>query len=348
MARPRTAFITRRFGSRFGGAEAYAENMLCRLKNDFDVHVLCQEWDSEIDLPRTIIPSLNSGPNWLQLAAFAWKCSRYVHKFDLVHSHENCLPGHIHGVHVMPVRYSRYVHQRGLGRWIATATSPRWWAYLAMEKTRYSRRNGHALVAASTLIQKQIKAVYRNTNSITVIPPGVSIPESIADRSIVREKLSLHRDRIYVLLVANSPIRKGYRTLLRALPILPRDVHLLVVGGTEEVVVQAEELAREAKVSDRVKIWPSQKGLADFYSAADVCAFPTKGDAFGMVPLEAMAYGLPAIVSHQKFCGLAEFLQDGENALILDDPEDEVALASEVVRLIEDAGLRKKLERAGK
>ncbi|MGE4338449.1 MAG: glycosyltransferase, partial [Pigmentiphaga sp.] len=116
----RIAFIARRFGARFGGAEAYAEHLLRQLSLRHDVHVFCQEWDSPLDLPRTILPRPRGWPRWLNLWNFSRRCARLTKGFDIVHSHENAPAGDIHGVHVMPVRYSRRQRDRTVWRRVAT------------------------------------------------------------------------------------------------------------------------------------------------------------------------------------------------------------------------------------
>jgi UDP-glucose:(heptosyl)LPS alpha-1,3-glucosyltransferase len=100
-------------------------------------------------------------------------------------------------------------------------------------------------------------------------------------------------------------------------------------------------------MGNRVHVWPAQRDVAPFYAAADLCVFPTTGDAFGMVPLEAMSYGLPVILSGKRYCGFAEFIQDGEDALVLDDPDNAADIAAAIDRLLSDPTLYTQLAKAG-
>jgi UDP-glucose:(heptosyl)LPS alpha-1,3-glucosyltransferase len=75
------------------------------------------------------------------------------------------------------------------------------------------------------------------------------------------------------------------------------------------------------------------------YTAADCLAHPTLEDTFAMAVLEAMAHGLPVLVSTERYCGIAGDLQDGHNALILNDPRDAEALAQCVEHLFRVPGL---------
>jgi len=92
-----------------------------------------------------------------------------------------------------------------------------------------------------------------------------------------------------------------------------------------------------------VHVWSAQRDLNGFYSAADLFVFPTTGDAFGMVALEAMSYGVPAIMSGPRHCGFAEYVRNGIDGLIVDDPRDAPALAGAVRRVLEDRDLRARL-----
>jgi glycosyltransferase involved in cell wall biosynthesis len=77
------------------------------------------------------------------------------------------------------------------------------------------------------------------------------------------------------------------------------------------------------------------------YRAADVMVFPsTWPEPFGLVPIEAMACGVPVVATGVG--GSAEFLVHGENCLLV-EPGDPVALAAAVRRLAGDPALRRTL-----
>ena len=232
MTQPlRLAFVARRFGAQFGGAEAYAEHLLSRLSRAHEVHVFCQEWNSPLAIPHTLVPWRRSLPRWLNLIDFNRRCQQLTVGYDVVHSHENGWVGDIQGVHVMPVRYSRFHNGRGFGRRLADCLSPRWLAYLVLEAARYRVRPGRRLVAASALIADQIHAAYGDNLKCLIIPPGVALPTAQPERTQAQSELGLDRRCKYLILVANDPVRKGYKTLLQALAALPEAVRLLVVGG---------------------------------------------------------------------------------------------------------------------
>jgi UDP-glucose:(heptosyl)LPS alpha-1,3-glucosyltransferase len=89
----------------------------------------------------------------------------------------------------------------------------------------------------------------------------------------------------------------------------------------------------------------SEVGVA--YQAADCLAHPTLEDTFAMVVLEAMAHGLPVVVSRERYCGIAGLLQAGRDALVLNNPLDANALASALQQMLHQPGLAADLQEAG-
>jgi UDP-glucose:(heptosyl)LPS alpha-1,3-glucosyltransferase len=85
--------------------------------------------------------------------------------------------------------------------------------------------------------------------------------------------------------------------------------------------------------------------MAPAYQAADALVHPTLEDSYGMVVLEAMAHGLPVVVSGAPFSGIAQDLTDGVNALLLKDPRNVQTLAAAIARLQSDAGFSEQLSR---
>lgn len=346
--RLRVAFLARRFGKRFGGAEAYAEHLLAELARWHDIQVFCQEWDSALALPHVVLPRLPGLPRWLNLWRFSRQCAALTNGFDLVHSHENAPTGHVHGVHVMPVRHARQVRDTTWAKRVGTALSPRWQAYLRLEAARYRPAPDKVLVAASALIDAQIGQAYAHTARRVVITPGVAVPDGLPDRADARRQLGLDPDVTLAVLVANDPWRKGLATIVAAMQQpSARPWHLLVVGGEADTAERVRDAARAAGLAGRVHAWPGRRDVWPFYVAADIGVFPTRGDAFGMVPLETMALGRPVILSDSRYCGFAAHVTHGQDAWVLPAPEDASALAHAIDCLQTDAALAQRLGAGG-
>ncbi|MGH9691753.1 MAG: glycosyltransferase family 4 protein, partial [Candidatus Acidiferrales bacterium] len=163
-------------------------------------------------------------------------------------------------------------------------------------------------------------------------------------REQARGELGLSEDRFALLLVGNDWRNKGVPVLLDAIMQLRElAVDLLVVSREDPAPVRG--MARERGLGERVRILSPRKDVEFYYAAADTYAGPSLGDTFALPPAEAMACGLPVIVSSAN--GTSEIITHGVDGLILDNPLDATALAKMIRRLYEDKGFARKLgERA--
>ena len=82
------------------------------------------------------------------------------------------------------------------------------------------------------------------------------------------------------------------------------------------------------------------RALATAYASADIFAFPSATETFGNSLLEAMGSGLPSLVAAAG--GVLEFSQHGGNAWLV-EPNSVAAIAQGLRRLLQDAGLRRRL-----
>ncbi|WP_320670973.1 glycosyltransferase family 4 protein [Patulibacter defluvii] len=148
---------------------------------------------------------------------------------------------------------------------------------------------------------------------------------------------------------------KGVADAVRALALLPRAT--LQVDGPDAPRAGGDEdrpeaaavaaLADELGVAERIA-WtrtPADR-VREAYAGADALLFPVRWpEPWGLVPLEAMAVGRPVVACATG--GAAEYLRDGENALLV-VPEDPAGLAAAVERLAADADLRARLVAGGR
>jgi len=105
--------------------------------------------------------------------------------------------------------------------------------------------------------------------------------------------------------------------------------HLVVVGG-DKAEARAETLARGLGIGSRAHFIGARDDVRPWYGAADAFVLPTLYDPFPNAALEAMACGLPVILTFQ--CGAAELVKEGANGMVC-DALDEDALAGFLRRL---------------
>ncbi|HEY9269808.1 glycosyltransferase family 4 protein [Achromobacter sp.] len=344
--RLRIALLVDRFGNRFGGAEAYGVELMRVLGQRHDVSVVAREFDS--DLPFSFLPVRVPCwlPSWMRVLYFACRADRLTRgRYDIVHSHMNGWAGEIQVMHVTPVRYNRLTRVKPLQR-LTAWLSPRLATYLLLEKLRVRRAPARRVVAVSGLIMDQLHRSYGPQLPVDIIAPGVKLPSAgqREGREATRASLGWDAGTIGCLLVARNPLRKGLPALLDALAQLPAQYRLLVVGADEPT---RERVRAAGAVASRVTLIDPTPDVARYFSAADIYAHPTLNDSYGMAPLEAMSHGLPVVVSSPAYCGFAQYLSAGKDALILQDPRDGAQLAQALERLGSEPELRAALTARG-
>lgn len=117
------------------------------------------------------------------------------------------------------------------------------------------------------------------------------------------------------LFVSSNHRRKGLPTLVNALGSVP-NAQLWVVGAG--LSGRDRRLVEHVGVSDRVRAWGEVEDLVPFYREADWFVHPTLYDACANTVLQSMACGLPGLISVAD--GASEFVRDGENAYLLQEP----------------------------
>jgi glycosyltransferase involved in cell wall biosynthesis len=347
----RIAVFNRTFSSTGGGAERYSIALVEQLAGRHEIHVFAQEiehvWPG-VSYHKVSAPFRK--PRWVNQLWFAtatWWATR--RSFDVVHSHENTWHGDVQTVHVLPVKYNLFHARTGwrlMLRWIKVVTSPRLLVYLGLERLRYAASPGLQVVVTSESLRSIMASTYPGCREkVSVITPGITMPELPVTglrKNEARAQLGLLTAGACLLFVANDYRKKGLETMLQALAQLPSDVMLAVVGNSAHIPefrTQAEALGLAA----RVLFLGSLKDVGLAYEASDCLVHPTLEDTFAMVVLEAMAHGLPVVVSGPKYCGISGLLTHGVNAIILDDPKDIIHLTEVLAQLLGRHALKEQL-----
>jgi glycosyltransferase involved in cell wall biosynthesis len=145
----------------------------------------------------------------------------------------------------------------------------------------------------------------------------------------VRERLNIPstgRVMLTVSRIAKSEERKGYRDVLRALPSLAAefsDLYWVLAGRGDDLEDVREEAARLG-VAEKCR-FPGgvpDAELPSLYRASDFFVLPSRKEGFGIVFLEAVGSGLPAIGGNQD--GSVDALDHGRLGVLIkpDDPEE--------------------------
>jgi glycosyltransferase involved in cell wall biosynthesis len=188
--------------------------------------------------------------------------------------------------------------------------------------------------------EDKITVVHEATNPIFRPIDRVQAQERVRERYGV--------DGPFILFVSTIEPRKNVSTLLRSVWQLgecyKEDVRLVMAGGKGWLFEDVFALMNELKLDDRVHLLGQvpNEDLLDLYNAAEMLAHPAFYEGFGLPPLEAMACGLPVIVSN--VASLPEVVGD---AALLIDPHDVDELTVALWRVLNDDELRQEMQEKG-
>jgi glycosyltransferase involved in cell wall biosynthesis len=205
------------------------------------------------------------------------------------------------------------------------------------------------VIAVSEATARALVAAYGVPGAkIHVIHHGVSrrfAPTTAEEIRRIRIRYDLP-DR-YVLTVGTIQPRKNLPALVEAMGVVAaaRLPHRLVVvgksGWLSDIVEQQMESADQLHLVHRLGYVPSND-LPALYAGADVFTLPSLYEGFGLPVLEAMACGVPVLVSNR-----AALPEIAGNAALVVDPNHPTAIGRGLVQLIADEDVRSTRVAAG-
>jgi glycosyltransferase involved in cell wall biosynthesis len=158
----------------------------------------------------------------------------------------------------------------------------------------------------------------------------------------LRRRLGARDDQLVIVFSAKLLPRKDPMTLLRAVDAMRhRDRAFVLFLGHGELRDQLEAFARERGLHVHFAGFVNQSDLPQHYKSGDVFVLPSTYEPRGAVINEAMACGLPVIVTDR--CGsIGDIVVEGDNAFIY-PAGDAGALARHLDRLIDEPELRERM-----
>jgi type III pantothenate kinase len=189
-----------------------------------------------------------------------------------------------------------------------------------------------------------------SSSRIAIVPCGVDgLFSPRGPRSLVPRRRRRHR----VVCVSRMVARKGVGDLVGALAQLSTDVELVVAGGPpltqiddDPEVQRLRHIAEDVGVDDRCRFVGSMNraDVAALLRSADVVACTPWYEPFGIVPVEAMACGVPVVGT--SVGGLLDTIEDGVNGLLV-RPRRSDEIAAAIGSLLDDPVWRRALGGAG-
>ena len=198
------------------------------------------------------------------------------------------------------------------------------------------------IVAVSGMVKDELVASGLSPDTIDVVVNGVDL-ESFAPGPADRATLRLPPAVPLGLFVGD--IRSTIKNpdgVLRALSDVP-DLHLALAGSIKGSPLPA--LAESLGIQERVHFLDFRRDIADLMRAADFFVLPSRRDSCPLVLLEAMASGLPCIVS--KNVGTHDLVAP-DAGFVLDSPEDTAGLADALRVMRDDVARREAMGTAAR
>lgn len=208
----------------------------------------------------------------------------------------------------------------------------------------------HATWVAATCTDEVFELVRlgRSRTRISVVPCGVDL-DRFSTEGTIAERGERHR----IIAVGRLLPRKGFDTMIQALPGIP-DAEYVIVGGpdfgqlsSDPEVCRLRTLAAELGVADRVVFTGAlpRSDMPAILRSADVVTCTPWYESFGIVPLEAMACGVPVVAS--AVGGMLDtVVHDVTGRLVT--PRNPRECAEAVSNILRDSFLRRSLGLAGR
>lgn len=217
---------------------------------------------------------------------------------------------------------------------------PRYRSLLRSERAVFDADAGTEVLTISEAQTPTYRRYYQTpAERFHPLPPGIERDRTApADKGVIRRRmraqLGVGDGECLLLFVGSGFIKKGLDRLLKGLEALPREVlartWLYVLGDDNADPFQ--RLAGRLGIGERVRFMGGRPDVPDFLFAADGFVLPAYDENAGMVILEAMIAGTPALVTEN--CGYARYVHEARAGLTTPTPYDQDTFNVQLAELI--------------
>ena len=220
-----------------------------------------------------------------------------------------------------------------------------WWRRFALQKASL-------VTALSSYTGEKLLEVHKvPSQKIRILPPALDPDFSQGGEVSCDSKLNFPKGKILLTVarLAATERYKGIETVIQAIRgvlVEVPDIHYVIIGDGDNRT-RLEDLVQDLGLEDRVLFLGIKRGmeLATCYQACDIFVMPSKKEGFGLVFIEAMAFGKPVVGG--KHAGTLDVIVEGKTGFMV-KYGDVQGLAECLVPLLKDEKLRNRLGEAGR
>ena len=178
-------------------------------------------------------------------------------------------------------------------------------------------------------VLNQIQSVYNSE----IIGGGYKQIAALIDRTILRKRIGCKTTDMLLLSVGELNTNKNHVVVIRALATMNRsDIHY-VIAGRGELMEQHKRLIAELGMQDNIHLLGYCNDVVRWYKASDIFIFPSFREGLSVSLMEAMASGLPCIVS--KIRGNTDLIDKKGGVYVDPTSADSVAGAIKDILLLD-------------
>ncbi|MFA5771246.1 MAG: glycosyltransferase family 4 protein [Thermoplasmata archaeon] len=319
------------------------------IEKGYEVYIINFGYDKYDDIPgATVINKTRRFANIPWIRGIIWKLFYFLDIWFLKKQIDTIKPDVLHGGWVLRDGYfcaATGFHPFILMPWGSDILIHPNRSRIAKRKVKYAIAKADMITCDAEYVKKRIMELQPfDPDKIIVFPWGIDLKKFNPnyDRRAIRDRLGISDEKIVLITRSLEPIY-GLEYLLTAIPkVLERHPNTRFVfcgGGSLQNV--CNEFINNNNLSGKVFLMGAVKNeeLPLFLCTADVWASPSLSDGTPVSLLEAMACGLPVIVTDNT--PVLEWVTDGVNGLVI-QKKDPHAIFESVCKLLDDEELRKK------
>ncbi len=188
-------------------------------------------------------------------------------------------------------------------------------------------------------------------NKMVVVPNGIDISEfdKLPERERLKKRYPFLKNKRVILFLGRIHWIKGLDILVKAYSKLAsekKDIHLLIAGPDEKgYEKKVRKWLKQEGIMEQTTLTGMLKGeeKLEAFAGSDLSIFPSYSESFGMAAIEAMACGVPVIISDQV--GIYKEVLEADAGMAVTC--DSVSLAQAIEKLLDNLALRRQMGENG-